>query len=89
MGIARGASIPGEIHNIRDGSILKVRAIMDQGNLLHPGVGMFEKFLQDTNIGYAHRAQDRVHTASVGSNLTRLGLIECFILKLEGFTLQF
>ena len=55
MGTAGGASILGEIHNIKDGSTIQVWAMMDQGYLIHPGVGMSEWFFQDTTIGYAHR----------------------------------
>ena len=74
MGTAGGASILGEIYNVKDGSIVQVWAMMDQGNLIHPGVGMSERFFQDKNIGYAHSVQGHVNTASVESNLTRLGL---------------
>ena len=89
MGITGSASILGEIHNIREGTSLRVPIIMDQGNLISPGVGMSKGFFQCMNMVYADRARDHVKTASVESILTRLGLSECFILKLEGFMLQF
>ena len=89
MGTIGGASILGEIYNIKDGSTIKIQATVDQGNSIHTGVGISERCFRDTTIGYAHRIRDRVNTALVESNLTRLGVTEGVILKLEGFTMEF
>ena len=80
MGLAGGASIHGAIHKVKDGSTVRVQATLDQGNNIHLGVGISERFFQDTTMGYAHRTRNYVTTASVESNLTRLGLTECFFL---------
>ena len=80
MGPVGGASFHGAIHNVKDGSTVQVQATLDQGNNIHLGVGILERFFQDITIRYAHRTRNYVTTASVESNLTRLGLTECFVL---------
>ena len=45
IGHAGGASISGVIHNVKDGSTVQVQATMDQGDNIHPGVGISEKIL--------------------------------------------
>ena len=72
IGHVGGASISGVIHNVKDGSTIQVRATMDQGNSIHPGVGISKKFFQETMIGYVQETKNYVTTATMGSILTRL-----------------
>ena len=88
-GYIGGASIKGAIHNINDGSVTQIRAKIDQGNNIHPGMGISEKFFRKMKMGYAQEAKNCVTTATMESNLTWLGLTDCFILKLEGIALEF
>ena len=89
MGTTEGASILEERYNIRDGSITKIQATVDQGNSIHTGVGISERCSRDISIGYAHRIWGQVNTASAESKLMRLGVTKGFLLKLDVFTTEF
>ena len=63
--------------------------VLDQGNLVNPGIVVSKVFFLRLGLGYADQTKLWLQTASEGSKLSTLGWTEAFPLKIEGITSQF
>ena len=84
-----GSYVIGMITNDPRGVSIQTRMVLDQGNLVNPGIVVSEEFFLRLELGYADQTKLKLRTASEGSELLTLGWTEAFTLKIIGITSQF
>ena len=82
-----GAYVVGEIVNDQRGISLQTGTVMDQGNLVNPGIVMSLEFFLRLELRYTNQTRLKLRTASVGSKLVTVSWTEAFILKINSISL--
>ena len=79
----------GTITNDRRGVSIQMQMVLDQGNLVNPGIVVSEEFFLRLDLGHSDQTKLKLRTASEGSKLLTLGWTEAFTLKINRITSQF
>ena len=71
-------------HNLETGQKLKVKSMIDSGNMLRCGVAITDAFRKKLGLKFYNRKTKTVGTADKSGKMVQIGISEEFKLKIDG-----